>query len=240
MTTVIPAIVRRPLAALAVLAVVTGITSAACSGGSSGTSTYGADNGVGARPPAAILAAARAAVRAAGSVHITGVVARSSRRFRLDISVDTKHGTARGTIAGNGTTIRFVKAHRLIYVRAPARFYVALGVPSIAASRASGRWLRLPLTSPVLADVGRFADPGALLEPVGALRKGGERLVADTPVVSVTDRLGTVDIRTTGTPYPLRFTGAGSSKVTLLFSRFGTKARVAVPRHSYPISVLRG
>jgi len=227
---------RRAAALLAVLALVT----AACSGGSNGSPTSAPDNGIGAQNPTLILAHARAAMRAAGSMHVTGSATRGAQRFHVDITVDTKRTRSRGTLTVNGIAITFVTVHRRAYIKAPPRFYAGFGVPRVAAARTAGRWLRVSLSNPVFAELGRFADPRALVTPLGAVRKGGETLETGKPAISVTDRLGTIYVRTVGKPYPVKFVGAGPARVTLTFSRFGTAGAVTVPQRTYPISVLRG
>lgn len=102
----------------------------------------------------------------------------------------------------------------------------------------AGKWLKTPLTDQrfsglsQLTDLDKAAD--GILDPDGAIEKGGTRSVNGVPAIGLTSKgkgAGTLFVATTGEPYPLRIEPAAGSgeKGALDFGEYGEQATVRPP-----------
>src|ERR1700758_1079174 len=107
---------RRPsLRALRVVAVLLCAALAGCGGSTSG-------NGVASKPPAQILAAARAAALGARSVHVSGRIVTAGSPITLDLDLVAPRG-GRGMLTDNGLGFELIQIGGNVYIKGSAAFY---------------------------------------------------------------------------------------------------------------------
>lgn len=227
---------RRLGLLVAVLAVSASLAAAVagCGGASS--------NGVAAKSPEAILAAATNAIRGAKSVHVAGAVIAGGSPITLDLNLAAGTG-ASGQMSQNGLGFQIVVVKQVVYIKGSDSFWRHFG-GNAAAQLFHGKWLRGPAT-------GQFASLAALTNPQslfkktlsdhGALEKGATSTVGGQKVVAVRDttRGGTLYVATTGKPYPIEIAETGSRRGHVIFNRYNEPVSLSAPANSIDVSKLR-
>jgi hypothetical protein len=215
--------------------VLLGALAGGCGGSSSG-------NGVAAKPAAQIVAASKAAADAARSAHVSGSIVSNGSPITLDLNLGPAGG--RGNLALNGLGFELIQTGGNVYIKGSAAFYRRIA-GSAAAQLLQGRWLKAPTTTPEFASISALTDLHRLVDATlstrGTLVKSGTTTLNGARAVAVTDnsRGGRLYVATTGKPYPLQISRAGSGGGTVNFDRWNESVPIAVPAGAIDISQLR-
>jgi hypothetical protein len=194
---------------------------------------------VAAKSPAAILAAARAAVAGAKSVHVVGSILADGVPVSLNVVLVAGIG-GRGTVSENGLSAKLVLLHKSVYVQGTAAFYRHVGGPG-APIVFDGRWLQAP------AENGEFAALASLVNLKSLFRAllgenahlvlVGHSVVDGQRVVGVAGDAGTtVYVATTGKPYPVEVVTPGGRAVRL--TGWNQSVSLAVPHDPIDVAAL--
>ena len=230
------------LAAIAAVALAGCGSSSKSSSGSSGAPS----NGVAAKSPDQIIAAARSAADAAKSVHVSGSVASGGQTIALDLSLSAGTGGS-GTFSENGLSVQLIALQNTIYLKGTPAFWQKFG-GAAASKLLAGRWLKAPATSGSFAGIAQLADFHKLVDSTisthGAVTKGSTTTIAGQPAIGVVDTTdkGILYVATTGTPYPLQIAKAGSSTNSgkLTFDQWNAPVTVTAPTDVVDLSQLKG
>jgi hypothetical protein len=155
-------------------------------------------------PATEILARAKAALKSATSVRISGYAGAGSERTDLDLRYA---GTsALGTLTIGGQRLDLRRIGQTVYIKGSPEFLKAQ-VPDVPA-QLQGKWLKASLTEPRLADLTEPLDLGktadVFLKPDGAVTKGERKSIAGTDAISLRSAgSGALWIAAAGKPYPL-------------------------------------
>jgi hypothetical protein len=167
--------------------------------------------------PDQILEKARAAAKAAASVHLKGTVATSDSGTAVDLRYSRDAGTV-GTVTQNGQSIQLVYSQGLFFKAAPDTWTELTG-DSRAGELLGDRWVKIPPQAAgfesvtTLATFNRFIDKALSAE--GGLAKTEAKTVRGLNVVGVVEKANneTLYVATEGEPYPVRVqsdTGRGA------------------------------
>jgi|tagenome__1003787_1003787.scaffolds.fasta_scaffold20767401_2 hypothetical protein len=220
----------RHLAAIGLAAVLL----TAC-GGSDG-------NGESAKTGPQVAADAANALEKAGAVHLTGGGTISGQETDLDLHL--QGNDAKGTIGQGGQKLQVVATGGKFYVQASTDYWTQSGIPASSAAALAGKWVILPssattaleqFTIPSLADQIRKPAGAKIKNDVSTGTLDGKKVV----VVSQTDG-STLDVASTGTPYPLRTVDKGENPGTVNASDFGKKVTITAPTGALDLSQLGG
>jgi len=219
-------------------AIALGLALAACGGVSS-------SNGVAAKSPVEILAAARSAADGAATVHVAGSIVSEGQPISLDMElVGEKGGQGRLTLGGLG--IQLVKLDRTVFVRGNAAFdshFLGAGAPS----ELRGKWLQASAEGGALAQLASLADLreviAVALDDHGTLSRA-ERdttTIDGHQAVAITDKAdgGTLYVAATGAPYPLEIAESGSAGGKLVFDRWNQPVTLTAPTDAINIDQLK-
>ncbi len=228
---------RRRLAYVAGLSLVVATTALAGCGGSSG-------NGVASKPPAEILAAARAAAGSASAVHVSGATVTAGTPITLDLSLVAGKG-GRGRIAESGLSFELIELEGTIYIKGSSAFYKHFA-GATAARLLQGKWLKAPATSASFAGLSSLIELRKLLDAAlassdKALAKVGADTVKGQAVVGVKDRAQgeTIYVATTGKPYPVAATKSGAGGGTIAFAEWDKPVTLTAPANAVDIEQLQ-
>lgn len=201
-------------------------------------------NGVAQKSPQQILDEAKAAIRKAGTVHVKGVSKSREGDITFDVDVNTANAEGTGTMRMKGATVHLVLKGGKVYTKAPSEFFIAQGMPKLAAALYSDRWLAAGPDQ--FAYVHLFFPIDELLTPTDNIEKGSETKLRGKPVVEVRDpnRFSPTSfyVRTTGEPLLEQITSTGMRDFSqeINFSEYGKKVTVEVPAGAVDLSSLRG
>lgn len=221
------------------LAALVGLVIAGC-----GSSSGAKDNGVAAKTPGQVIAAATRAVDALHTLRVSGAVAdgSSSTAIKLDLNLVAGRG-ATGSMAENGLSFKLITVNGSVYINGSPSFWRQFGGAAVQ-RRLQGKWLKAP------ADHGQFASFSSLtnvhklvanlLDGHGALTKGAVSMLGGQKVIALRDEAkhGTLYVATTGTPYPLRIVNSATGGGELDFSDFNRAVTLTPPASSVDISQL--
>jgi hypothetical protein len=213
---------------------------AAC-GGSSGGSSSG--NGIAAKSPDAIAAAATKAAEAAKSVEVAGSLTQDGTTVALDLKMVAGSG-ATGWLTEQGKRFNMVLAGKTLYINAGKPFWTAFA-NAAAAKLLEGKWLKTPATGSY-ASVAKLGNLQTFFKQVfghhGTLAKTATKTVNGVKVVGLRDAKqgGVLYIATTGKPYPIELHGdtGGSGGGKLTFSGYGTAFKIAPPSNAISLTQL--
>jgi hypothetical protein len=227
---------RSPAGLLAAFLLAVG-TLTGCGSSSSG-------NGVAAKTPDQIIAAAKVLADAASSVHVSGSIVSSGTQITLDLDLVTGKG-GRGRLSENGLSFELVQIHGTAYIKGSPAFYTHVAGPA-AAQLLQGRWLKAPASSGNLASLASLTDLRQLLDTTLAghgtgLRKGAITTVNGQKALAVTDTStgGTLYVATTGPPYPIEVTKGGTGGGKIVFDRWNQPVSVTAPANAIDITQLQ-
>jgi hypothetical protein len=217
--------------ALLLLAVVTGLASAA------------SPNGEAAKPIPRILADVQAAADGAHSVHVAGSVLSGASSLSLDLRLVAGRGGA-GTIDEGGFSFQIVRLGTRAYFEASPAFwrqYAGTG----GAELFKGKWIEASATSGQLASftpltsISQFFH--GLLGSSDALVEGATTLVHGRPAFTLVDKTqgSTLYVAATGPPFPLEVTSTGK-KGAISFEDWNQPLRVVVPPHPIALASIKG
>lgn len=201
------------------------------------------DNGISARPPREILAAARRALRSARSVQVELDVKDKQGLIRMNLRL-TRSRDAAGWIEQAGTRVDLVATGGRVYIRSP-RLWEQQGSAELA-SLIGNRWVLVPPAvvgelTPLAKDltIGGLADN--VFDPAStpSLIRKSRATVAGLPSVRLQAADGAYFIAATGKPYPLLVDGAGDHR-EITFSRYDQATAISAPSGALNLERLRG
>ncbi|WP_431680639.1 hypothetical protein [Kitasatospora sp. KL5] len=196
------------------------------------------ENGVAALPAREIVERSVGALKAAGSVRITGRGSSQGQSVTFDLSTDTS-GTCAGTMGLSGQgTFRLVKLGTELWVKPDAVFWRSHG-GAAAEDLVGEKYLKTTTDNTDFSQIGDVCDldalGGALLEQTpDSLAVGGPATVDGTPAVTVSgtadDGTSTLTVATRGEPYPLRMEKTGGEETGRVeLKEFGVPVRAEAP-----------
>lgn len=229
---------RPPLRSLPVAALALALSAALGACGSSSPK----DNGVAARPPEQIVAAAKAAADGASTVHVAGSISSEGRPLALDMELVAGQG-GRGRITLDGLSIDVINAAGSIYVNGSEAFYRRIAGPE-AAKLLKGKWLKAPPSAGNFASLASLTSLTALIDSTlahhGALARGEKTTADGRRVIGVKDvsEGGTLYVATQGQPFPVEISKAGSEGGRIVFDRWDKPLTISAPADAINIKQL--
>jgi hypothetical protein len=220
---------------VALLAITAPLAIAGCGAASS--------NGVAAKSPDAIVAAAKNAISGVKSVHVSGSVVASGVPVTLDLNLAAGEGGS-GRMSQNGRSFQVVVVKRVVYVKGSDAFWRHFGGQA-AVQLLHGKWFRGPATGEFAALAAFVTEPKNLFKELSsghvALAKGGTSTVDGQKVIAVKDtsKGGTLYVATTGKPYPIKIAKTGSQNSgQVTFDRYNEPVSLTPPANSIDLSKL--
>lgn len=229
---------QRTVPAVAV-ALVASAALAAC-GGSSGNAPT--DNGVAAKSPVQIVAAANSAITGLKSVHVVGSIVSSGQPIGLNLDLVSGMG-GRGNMTIDGLSVQLIDVGKFVYINGSKAFWLRFG-NAAAAALLQGKWLKASTTSGSFASLAALLDLRHLLSAMlaghGTLAKGPTTTVEGQKVVGITDTShgGTLYVATVGKPYPVELLKTGTGGGHVLFGRFNESVALVAPKTAVDLSAL--
>jgi len=208
---------------------------AGCGGAPSG-------NGVAARTPAQIVAAAKAAAMGAASVHVAGSIVSEGKPISLNMELVAEKG-GKGRVALDGLSFRLVDVDHAVYVSGSTAFYARFA-GATAARVLRGKWLK-GAEAGALASLASLAHLHSLLNNTlaghGALSRGPSASVDGQQAVGVSDTAigGTLYVAGTGAPYPLEIVKRGAGAGKIVFDQWNQPVSLSVPANAININQLQ-
>jgi hypothetical protein len=216
------------------LAVVLGVLSLAGCGGSAG-------NAISSKTPAEILAASKSAAMSATSVHVVSNASQGRLTAALNLQLASNGGRAQVSLLG--VDFEVIRIGETVYLKGSPSFYQRLG---ITANVPQGSWLTGP-ASGKLGQLAAFTDLrgelGRLLPASNAqLTKGASTTLNGQQALELkaTAELytGTLDIATTGKPYPLKLTKHGKETGQSTFNEWNQPTTLNPPTNTTNLNQL--
>jgi hypothetical protein len=202
-----------------------------------------AGNGVAAKSPSEIVAAAKAAADAARSVHVAGSIVSSGSPITLDLNLLASRG-GYGQLSENALSFEVIHVGGTVYIKGSPAFYRHVGGPA-AAELLQGRWLKAPATVGSFASLASLTDLHQLVDMTltirGTLVRAGTATVNGQKVVGVTDTShgGTLYVATTGPPYPVEVAENGKTGGKIVFDRWSKPVSLTAPANAVDITQLQ-
>lgn len=206
-----------------------------------GSSSNG--NGLAAKSPEAIVAAAKQAAAGAASVHVSGSTVSEGKPISLDMELVSGKG-GKGRITLEGLAINLVEVGNAVYINGSAAFYKHVA-GSAAAQLLQGKWLKAPAGSSNFASLASLTSLGKLIDTTlashGKLARGGEQTIDGQKAVGVTDTTkgGTLYVAGSGTAYPLEIVKDGSGAGRITFDRWNQPVTLTAPAGAVDINQLQ-
>jgi hypothetical protein len=210
----------------------------------SGCGSSSKGNGIAAKSPTEILAAAKVLADRATSVHVSGSLLSGGSPITLDMHLLASKG-GRGKLSENGLGFELIQIHGTVFIKGSPAFYRHVAGPA-AAQLLQGRWLKAPASTGSLASLASLTNLHQLVDTTlaahGALVKGASTTVDGKKAIAVTDTSqgGTLYVAAEGPPYPIAVSksGAGSGKVA--FEDWNGPVSVTAPENAIDITQLAG
>jgi hypothetical protein len=209
---------------------------AGCGGSSSG-------NNIASKSATQIVSESKAAADSASSVHVSGSIKTGSTPVTLDLNLAAGKG-ARGEISENGASFKLILVGGTAYISGSPAFYRSLG-GAAAAQLLDGKWLKASATTGEFASFGSLANMRQLIDTTlaarGVLAKGATSTVNGQQVIAITDttKSGTLYVATTGKPYPVQITKAGSESGRIAFDSWNQPVTITAPSSSVDLAELK-
>lgn len=220
-------------ATLAICAVLGAGVVAGC-GGSSST-------GIASKSANQIVTDASNALTHASSVHVSGSIVTGGVPLTLDLTLVSGKGGL-GSMSEGGLAFKIVNVGQTVYLQGTPEFWEHYGGAAVA-RLLNGKWLKAPATGQ-FASIAALTDQarlvGSILLTHGALAKGSTTTVNGHRVIAVTGKStnGTLYVATTGTPYPIEITRAGTGGGRITFDDFNQPVTLTPPSNAIPLSQL--
>jgi hypothetical protein len=202
-----------------------------------------AANGIASKPPAQILAAAKAAADGAATVHIAGSILAKGKPLSIDMELLRERG-GHGRIAVEGLSIGLIRVDRIVYIGGSAAFYRHVA-GAAAAKLLQGKWLKAPASAGNFAAFASLTNLGRLLDSTlaghGKLGQAQRTTIDGQKAVAVNDisEGGTFYVAATGSPYPIEVVKHGSGGGRIVFDRWNKAVVLAAPSNAININALR-
>lgn len=201
-------------------------------------------NGEASKPPARVLADAKAAATNASSAHVSGTVTSNGTPITLDLRTSRNRG-AKGTISTNGLPFELVRIGDTAYVRGSDAFYEHFAGPGVA-QLVHGRWLEASIAGGRFGSLAPLTSIGLLLGEVsahhGKLVNDGTTTYEGTKVVAVRDTSdgSKLYVAAAGKPYPVAIVGGKSQSGKITFDGWNEHVSLSAPSHAIDLSELGG
>jgi hypothetical protein len=202
-----------------------------------------AGNGLSAKSPAEIIAAAKAAVAGAATAHVSGSVIDAGKPISLDMELVAGKG-GKGRLTLEGLSIDLVQLKGAVYLNGSSAFYTKVA-GAAAAQLLQGKWLKASATGSNFASLAQLSDLGKLINTAlashGKLAGAPAKTIAGQKAVGVTDvsKGGTLYVASTGTAYPLEITKSGAGGGTITFDRWNKPVTLSAPANAVNIDQLQ-
>jgi len=198
-------------------------------------------NGIAAKTPAEIVAAARAAADHAATVHVSGSVEGEGAPLSLDLELVAGKG-GQGRIVQGNLDFKLIQIGRFVYIKGTSAFYRHIG-GGAAAGLLKGRWLKT-LVRGSFASLAALTNLSKLVDTTltshGTLARHGTTTVDGQRVVAISDpsKGGTLYVATTGSPYPIEVVKNGGSGGRIVFDRWNQPVTLTAPANAINITQL--
>jgi hypothetical protein len=219
-------------------------SSAASTSGSSSGEVAGS-GAIAALPATEIVTRAKAAFKAATSVHVTGGGTSGQDAFKVDMRY-TADGKASGTVDNGGETVELRRVGQIVYIKASKAFWSSAGGTK-AATLFGDKYVKAPVSDQRVASIVSLTDKGSFIDSAlattGTITKGATKTVNGSPAIalSIKDSTGgsTLYVATSGQPLPLEALpqagGTDTGKVDFL--DYGAQVDVQVPPAAQTVDV---
>jgi hypothetical protein len=183
-----------------------------------------------------VLAAARAALLRASSVHAKGDLVSDGTPYTIDMRMVRGVG-ATGTMAVQGKGLRLVRIGDTAYVQPDAAFLRSATNSASSVRLLSGTYFKVTarksaLFAPFVALTDAEQAFGPTLAPPGAVTKGKVTTLNKQRVLDLLvdgGRSGHVFVALSGTPYPVRIVYGDSARQHVDLDGFGARVKLAAP-----------
>lgn len=200
------------------------------------------NNGLTAKTPAQIVAAARAAAMSAATVHVAGSILARPTPISVDMELVSRKG-GQGRIVLGGLPIGLVNVDHSLYMKGSLAFYARFAGAK-AAQRLSGWWLKGSAQGEAMGALAALTSlpsfMGQTLSAHGSLTRAPEAEIAGQTAIAVRDSAlgGTLYVASKGTPYPLAIVERGARHGTLVFDRWNQPVSLEPPAHAINVKQL--
>jgi hypothetical protein len=202
-------------------------------------------NGVAAKTPTEIVAAAKAAADGASSVHVSGSMISGSTPLTLNLNLTAGKG-GRGQISSNGLSFQLIQTAGTVYISGSPAFYRHFAGPS-AAQLLQGKWLKAPANTGEFASIASLTDlrklvDAGLANSHGTLTKGATTTINGQKVIAIEDSSkagGTLYVATTGQPYPIEIAKSGTEGGKITFGNWNASFPISAPTNAVDITKLK-
>jgi hypothetical protein len=202
-------------------------------------------NGEASKPPARVLADAKAAATSANSVHVSGHLVSSGTPVTLDLTMVRGKG-ATGSASINGLQFDAVRVGDTVYIHGSDDFYKHFAGAAVA-QLLHGRWIKASTNQKQFRSFAPLTDIAALLARVskshGKLVNDGETTYKGQQVVAIRDTSDNskLYVAATGKPYPVALVGGEKSQSgTIAFDDWNKAVSLAPPKSAIDISQFGG
>ena len=202
-------------------------------------------NGEASKPPARVLADAKAAATSASSVHVSGHLVSSGTPVTLDLTMVRGKG-AKGSASINGLDFDAVRIGDTVYIHGSDDFYKQYAGAAVA-QLLHDRWVKASTDQPQFRSFAPLTDIGALLTEVsknhGKLVNDGTTTYQGEQVVTIRDTSDNskLHVAATGKPYPVALVGGKEGQTgTIAFDDWNKAASLSAPKNAIDISQFGG
>jgi hypothetical protein len=202
-------------------------------------------NGEASKPPARVLADAKAAATSASSVHVSGHLVSNGTPVTLDLTMVRGKG-ATGSASINGLEFEAVRIGDTVYIHGSDDFYRQYAGVAVA-QLLHDRWIKASTNQPQFRSFAPLTDIGALLTEVsknhGKLVNDGTTTYQGQQVVTIRDTSDNskLYVAATGKPYPVALVGGKKGQTgTITFDDWNKPVSLNAPKNAIDISQFGG
>jgi len=202
-------------------------------------------NGEASKPPARVLADAKAAATSASSVHVSGHLVSNGTPVTLDLTMVRGKG-AKGSASINGLDFDAVRIGDTVYIHGSDDFYKQYAGAAVA-QLLHDRWIKASTNQPQFRTFAPLTDVGALLTEVsknhGKLVNDGATTYRGQQVVAIRDTSDNSKLYVAGTgkPYPVALVGGKKGQTgTIAFDDWNKATSLSAPKNAIDISQFGG
>jgi hypothetical protein len=202
-------------------------------------------NGEASKPPARVLADAKAAATSASSVHVSGHLVSNGTPVTLDLTMVRGKG-ATGSASINGLDFDAVRIGDTVYIHGSDDFYKQYAGAAVA-QLLHDRWIKASTNQPQFRSFAPLTDIGALLTEVsknhGKLVNDGTTTYQGQQVVTIRDTSDNskLHVAATGKPYPVALVGGKKGQTgTIAFGDWNKAVSLSAPKNAVDISQFGG
>ena len=222
------------------------VLAAALLAGCGGHSKAAKPNGEASKPPARVLADAKAAATSARSAHVSVDVDSNGTRITADLSMVRDKG-AKGSASIDGVDFDLIRIGDAVYIHGSDAFYRRFAGATLA-QLLHGKWIKASANDPRFRSFAPLTDLGALLAKINSthdkLVNEGQKTYKGTEVVSIRDTSdgSRLYVAATGRPYPVAIVGGRktSQSGTVTFDDWNEHVSLTAPSGAIDISKFGG